>query len=131
MLAYSYPTPGHLVATLAAIDAPRSLSFVYMINEPEYKGPIGAIMVAGSLANESEGYSANMPFGPRDVSDSPAKSINLGSAGIMVGKPYPTMMQGFPVETRFIPYLALRNTTAKPLDLHLDSTTRAAWVLRQ
>ncbi len=34
MLLYSYPTPGHLVATLAAIDAPRSLSFVYMINEP-------------------------------------------------------------------------------------------------
>jgi len=34
MLLYSYPTPGHLVATLVAIDAPRSLSFVYMINEP-------------------------------------------------------------------------------------------------
>jgi len=33
-LVYKYPTPGHLVATLAAIDAPRSLSFVYMINEP-------------------------------------------------------------------------------------------------
>jgi len=204
-LVYQYPTPGHLVATLAAIDAPRSLSFVYMINEPmpmaedntlkvveglwwkhdsavhgiislsntteqqrtatlritrevgdsgerqvelaphttqvlaleqfsregsdddnrtggirvEYKGPNGAIMVAGSLANESEGYSANMPFGPHDVTDSPAKSISLGSAGIMLGKPDPMMMPGFPAETRFIPYLALRNTTAKPLDVTL------------
>jgi hypothetical protein len=26
ILAYSYPTPGHLVATLAAIDVPRSLA---------------------------------------------------------------------------------------------------------
>ena len=32
-LIYKYPSPGHLAATLAAIDTPRSLSFVYMINE--------------------------------------------------------------------------------------------------
>jgi hypothetical protein len=147
-LLYSYLSPGHVVASIAAIDVPRSLSFIYMINEPmpmpedntlkaleglwwkhdngvhgtislsnttdqqrtatlrgmreasglderqvdlaphttqvfaleqisreasdsdnraggvrvEYKGPHGAIMVTGSLANESEGYSANMPF---------------------------------------------------------------------
>ena len=204
MLLYSYPTPGHLVATLAAIDAPRSLSFVYMINEPmpmpedntlkvleglwwkhdsgvqgaislsnttdqqrtatlratqepgesderqvelaphstqvlrleqfsretsdndnraggirvEYKGPEGAVMVTGSLANESEGYSANMPFWPHDQTRSP-KKIDIGSAGIMVGKPDPMVMPGLPTDTKFIPYLALRNTTPAPLDVAL------------
>jgi hypothetical protein len=174
-LIYKYPTPGHLVATLAAIDAPRSLSYVYTVDEPmlmpedntlkvleglwwkhdrgvhgivslsnttdqqrtatlrvtreageleerqvdlgphttqvlaleqfsreasadetlaggvrvEYKGPFGAIMVSGSLANKAKGYSANMPFGSSDLTNSPASTISLGSAGVMVGKPDP------------------------------------------
>jgi hypothetical protein len=204
-LVYKYPTPGHVVATLAAIDVPRSLSFVYMIDEPmpmqddnmskfleglwwkhdhgvrgtvsisnttderrtatlrsiqeaeesderqidlaphttqvlaleqfsraasnednrvggvrlEYKGPFGAIMIAGSLMNEAEGYSANMPFGSSDLTNSPLTKISLGSAGIMAGKPDAVMMPGFPTGTRFTPYTVLRNTTAKPLDISL------------
>jgi hypothetical protein len=205
MLVYKYPTPGHVVATLAAIDVPRSLSFVYMINETmvmpddntlkvleglwwrqdrgvhgtlslsnttdqprtatlrvnrqpgdvdsrnvnlppfttqvialeqvsreasdeknaaggvrvEYNGPSGAIMVSGSLANESEGYSANMPFWAQGAQTSPVRKINFGSAGIMLGKPDPMMMPGFSTETRFTPYLALRNTTNAPMDVGL------------
>jgi hypothetical protein len=202
-LAYTYPTPGHVAASVAAIDTSRSLSFVYQVMEPmpmpedeglqtleglwwkhdrgvtgsvsltnvteqartatlrlvrqgedsdptqvqlpahttqvlnladlarraeddqgdaggvrvEYKGTQGAIMVTGSLANNSEGYSANMPFWSHNATDLNAKKINIGSAGIMVGKPDPMMMPGFPAETSFTPYLALRNTTAKPLDM--------------
>jgi len=84
----------------------------------EYKGPEGAVMVTGSLANESEGYSANMPFWPHDQTRSP-KKIDIGSAGIMVGKPDPMVMPGLPTDTKFIPYLTLRNTTPAPLDVAL------------
>ena len=83
----------------------------------EYHGPSGAVMVAGSLANESIGYSANMPFWSHDATTVPAKTFELGSAGIMVGKPDPMMMPGFPAQTTFTPYLSLRNTTAKPLNV--------------
>ncbi len=85
----------------------------------EYKGPEGAVMVTGSLANESEGYSANMPFWPHDQTRSPSKKIDIGSAGIMVGKPDPMVMPGLPTDTKFIPYLTLRNTTPAPLDVAL------------
>lgn len=203
MLTYTYPTPGHVVATLASIDTPRSLSYVYMINEPmpmpednmpkaleglwwkhdhnvhgiislanttdqqrtatvrivrtnqdsdarevqlgphatqvlsleqisreasgennraggvrvEYSGPSGAVMVSGSLANENIGYSANIPFWAHDPMNesTQAKNFELGSAGIMVGKPDSMMMPGFPAETTFTPYVAVRNTTAKAL----------------
>jgi hypothetical protein len=204
-LLYEYPTPGHLVAAVSAIDAPRSLSFEYMINETmvmpndngqkvfeglwwkhdrgvhgsislsnitdqprtatlrvtrkqgdfdlrevdlpplttqlldlnevsrdaadesnaaggvrvEFNGPTGAIMVTGSLVNESEGYSANMPFWDQRPTNSPVQKINSGSAGIMVGKPDPMMMPGFPAQTHFIPYLVLRNTTAAEMDVTL------------
>ena len=202
---YTCPSPGHVVAQVAAIDVPRSLSFVYPFDESvpmpgddtvkvlqglwwkrdagvtgsislsnstdvqrtvtlrdaspsegsnseeielaphttqvldvqqfsreasredsragglcvEYKGPQGAILVTGSLANESEGYSANMPFWSHNV-DLPTKKFTIGSAGIIVGKPDPTMMPGFAADTKFIPYLALRNATSKPLEVTLQ-----------
>jgi hypothetical protein len=204
-LLYRYPTPGHLVAAVSVIDAPRSLSFGYMINEAmimsadnsanvfeglwwrhdrgvhgsisltnttdrrraaivrvtrkrgdfdlrevdlpplttqlldlkevsreaadesnaaggvrvEFNGPTGAIMVTGSLVNESEGYSANMPFWDQRQTNSSVQKINSGSTGIMVGKPDPMMMPGFPAQTHFIPYLVLRNTTAAEMDVTL------------
>lgn len=83
----------------------------------EYNGPSGAIMVTGSLANEGVGYSANMPIWSHDATNVDAQKIKIGSAGIMVGKPDPMMMPGFPTGTRFIPYLSMRNTTAAPLDV--------------
>lgn len=41
--------------------------------------------------------------------------FTFASVGLMVGEPDP--MMGFPRGTRFVPYLALRNTTPKPLVL--------------
>ncbi len=86
----------------------------------EYEGSQGAILVTGALANESEGYSANMPFWPRDMSSSSPAQITYASAGLMLGKPDPMMMPSFPKETTFSAYLSLRNTTEKPLDVALQ-----------
>src|SRR5260370_11892219 len=205
-LIYSYPSPGHVTAQMAAIDASRSLSYTYPFVEPmdmpghdskqvleglwwkhdpgvtgfitlsnttgqqqtavltpvfpgnnansqqvtlapqstqmlkledianqtstpdnraggirvEYEGSQGAILVTGALANESEGYSANMPFWFRDTNHSPPTQITYATAGLMLGKPDPMMMPGFPKETAFSLYLSLRNTTEKPLDVALQ-----------
>ena len=203
---YSYPSPGHVTAQIAAIDASRSLSYSYPFIEPvnmpghdsrqvleglwwkhdqgvtgfvtlsnttdqqqtalltpvypgnnanprqvtlaphstqilkfeqiaseasgpdnraggirvEYEGSQGAILVTGALANESEGYSASMPFWFHDMSSSSPTQITYASAGLMLGKPDPMMMRGFPKETAFSVYLSLRNTTEKPLDVALQ-----------
>src|SRR5260370_32453945 len=205
-LLYSYPSPGHVTAQMAAIDASRSLSYTYPFIEPmdmpghnskqvleglwwkhdpgvtglvtlsnttgqqqsavltpvhpgnnanpqqvtlaphstqmlnledianqasspdnraggirvEYEGSQGAILVTGALANESEGYSANMPFWFRDMSSSSPTEITYASAGLMLGQPDPMMMPGFPKETAFSAYLSLRNTTEKPLEVALQ-----------
>jgi IPT/TIG domain len=205
-LIYSYPSPGHVTAQVAAIDASRSLSYTYpfaaSMNMPrhdskqileglwwkhdsgvtgfvtlsnttdqqqialltsvhpgnnlnsqqvtlaphstqmlkledittdasspdnraggirvEYEGSQGNILVTGALANESEGYSANMPFWPRDMSSSSPTPTTYASAGLMLGKPDPMMMPGFPKETTLSAYLSLRNTTEKPLDVALQ-----------
>lgn len=86
----------------------------------EYQGAPGAILVNGGLLNESEGYSANIPFWGHDLSSASVTTVTYGSAGLMLGKPDPTMMPGFPEDTTFSPYLALRNTTEKPLDVALQ-----------
>jgi len=86
----------------------------------EYEGSQGAILVTGALANENEGYSANMPFWFRDISSTSPTQITYASAGLMLGKPDPMMMPGFPKETAFSVYLSLRNTTEKPLDVALQ-----------
>lgn len=74
------------------------------------------VLVGGGLLNEGEGYSANIPFWPHDTTSSPI-AMTYASAGIMTGKPDP--MNGFPAETVFMPYLSLRNTSTKPLDVIL------------
>ena len=203
---YSYPSPGHVTAQMAAIDASRSLSYTYSFVEPmdmpdhdskqvleglwwkhdsvvtgfvtlsnttgqqqtailtpvhsgdnansqqvtlaphstqmlkledipgqtsgpdnraggirvEYQGSQGTVLVTGALANESEGYSANIPFWVHDMSSSSPTQITYASAGLMLGRPDPLMMPGFPKETTFSVYLSLRNTTEKPLDVALQ-----------
>jgi Bacterial Ig-like domain (group 2) len=205
-LIYSYPSPGHVTAQMAAIDASRSLSYTYPFVEPmnmpghdskqvfeglwwkhdsgvtgfvtlsnttdqqqaavltpvhpgnnsnpqqvtlaphstqmlkleeiatevsdpdnraggirvEYEGSQGTILVTGALVNESEGYSANMPFWFHDMSSSSPTQITYASAGLMLGKPDPMMMPGFPKDTAFSAYLSLRNTTDRPLDIALQ-----------
>lgn len=86
----------------------------------EYQGQGGAILVNGGLANESEGYSANIPFWFHDTSSTASTTTTFASSGLMLGKPDPMMMPGFPKDTSFTPYLALRNTTEKPLDVSLQ-----------
>ncbi len=86
----------------------------------QYTGQPGSVQVTGGLENDSEGYSANIPFWGHDMSSAPATSITYASAGLMIGKPDPMMMPGFPKDTTFTPYLVLRNTTEKPLDVGLQ-----------
>jgi hypothetical protein len=54
------------------------------------------------------------------MSSAPATSITYASAGLMVGKPDPMMTPGFPKDTAFTPYLVVRNTTEKPLDVSMQ-----------
>jgi hypothetical protein len=94
----------------------------------DYSGQPGSVIAEGGLLNAKEGYSANIPF----VRNTPSQPgiVTLGSAGIMVGKPDPMMR--FPAETRFTPYLVLRNTTTKAIDvdLQLNYTPKAAPISR-
>ena len=86
----------------------------------QYTGQPGSVLVTGGLENDAEGYSANIPFWGHDMSSVPTTSITYASAGLMIGKPDPMMMPGFPNDTTFSPYLVLRNTTEKPLDVSLQ-----------
>jgi len=79
----------------------------------QYNGIMGAIIATGGLVNESEGYSANMPFWMHDTGSSDPTSVKYASAGVMVGQPDP--MMGFPPATRFSPYAMLRNCTSSTL----------------
>ncbi len=179
-LLYSYSSPGHVTAQLAAVDASRSLSFVFPFAEPvgepmrqtleglwwerdpgvsgfvafsnvtgadtevsvqlvspgndaqaertialpahstrmlhledfadnpsplakraggirvQYTGQPGSVQVVGGLENDAEGYSANIPFWGHDMSSASPGPITYASAGLLVGKPDPMMMPGFP-----------------------------------
>ena len=86
----------------------------------QYTGAMGSVQVVGGLENDTIGYSANIPFWLHDTSNSPPAPISYAFAGLMLGKPDPMMMPGFPKTTTFSPYLALRNTTEKPLDVSLQ-----------
>src|SRR5207249_6250374 len=86
----------------------------------QYIGQPGSVLVTGGLENGAEGYSANIPFWAHDMSSAPVTGITYATVGLMVGKPDPMMMPGFPKETTFSPYLVLRNTTEKPLDVSLQ-----------
>src|SRR5216684_3260778 len=147
-LIYSYPSPGHqqtavLTPVLPGNNAdsqqvtlaPQSTQMLKLEDianqastpdnraggiRVEYQGSQGVILVTGALANESEGYSANMPFWFQDMNSSSPTQVTYASAGLMLGKPDPMMMPGFPKETAFSVYLSLRNTTEKPLDVALQ-----------
>ncbi len=82
----------------------------------EYQGPPGTLVITGGLLNETNGYSANIPFWLHDTESSAPFKITYGMAGLMVGKPDPMMMPGFPASTEFSLYLAVRNTTERPLN---------------
>jgi hypothetical protein len=82
----------------------------------QYEGEMGGIAVTGGLENGGEGYSANIPFFFRDVNSASATQVNFASAGVLMGKPDPTMMPGFPADTTLTPYLVLRNTSEKRIE---------------
>ncbi len=86
----------------------------------EYEGSQGTILVTGGLENDSEGYSANIPFWGHDMSSTSPTSITYAIVGLMLGKPDPMMMPGFPKETTFSAYMSLLNTTERPLDIALQ-----------
>ncbi len=77
-----------------------------------YFGNEGVIALAGGLENPREGYSAQIPF--LTISPDPQPStIAVSSVGLMYGTPDPMMK--FPSRTQFGVYLALRNTSVRPI----------------
>ncbi len=84
-----------------------------------FSGRIGDVNVSGGLENAIEGYSAAMPFWlVISVADAAARKLNrINHPGLMVGSPDPDM--NFPADTRFLPYLALRNTRTQKTSVHL------------
>jgi hypothetical protein len=81
-----------------------------------FDGRIGEINVVGGLENAT-GYSAMIPFRATGMSMGSASVVKLTHVGLMVGAP--DAMMGFPEDTHFTPYLALRNTTPMQLSLSL------------
>ena len=81
----------------------------------EYRGSPGDLLVSGGLENESEGYSAVMPFLLHEEEPVKVEKRTYGSTGLMVGKPDP--MAGFPKITEFSPYTVLRNTTQRQMEV--------------
>lgn len=79
----------------------------------QYDGTTHDLVVVGGLENGNEGYSANIPFGILADKPNPANPVSISAAGIMVGAPDPMMM--FPAGTLFTPYIAMRNTSNRPL----------------
>jgi Bacterial Ig-like domain (group 2) len=78
-----------------------------------FTGKSSDVMISGGLENQSEGYSALIPFVTRDAATSAPGLITLASTGIMVGQPDPTMK--FPRGTAFFPYAYLRNASSSAL----------------
>ena len=74
-----------------------------------YKGFEHDVVLAGGLENDSEGYSAQIPFVLVDNTTA-ATDIGVGSTGLMNGAPDPMMM--FPDGTIFHMYFALRNISS-------------------
>lgn len=87
----------------------------------EYDGMMGDVSISGGLMNQSEGYSARMPLWERDMTSTAPAKTSYASAGVMIGQPDPMMMPGFPPQTRFAPYLVLRNTTAQAMNVDLGA----------
>jgi Bacterial Ig-like domain (group 2) len=78
-----------------------------------FTGKDSDVMITGGLVNQTEGYSALIPFYPHDAGASTRGPMTLASTGIMVGQPDPRM--GFPDGTAFFPYAYLRNASSSPM----------------
>lgn len=77
-----------------------------------YNGAEKDIALAGGLKNPHEGYSAQIPFLTISPETQPS-TVAVSSVGLMLGAPDPMMK--FPSGTQFGVYLALRNTSARPI----------------
>ena len=77
-----------------------------------YNGAEKDIALAGGLENAHEGYSAKIPFLTTSTGMQPS-TVAVSSVGLMFGTPDPMMK--FPSGTQFGIYLALRNTSARPI----------------
>jgi hypothetical protein len=80
-----------------------------------YNGGTHDLVVVGGLENGNEGYSANIPFGILADKPNTSNAVSISAAGIMVGAPDPMMM--FPAGTVFTPFVAMRNTSNRPLQV--------------
>ncbi len=89
----------------------------------QFNSLLGEVNVVGGLENRQEGYSAVIPFwqAPMAGMQAPKSGSTIGHPGIMVGAADP--MMGFPVGTRFTPYVALRNLTNQHQQVNLTLYT--------
>jgi hypothetical protein len=72
------------------------------------------IVLVGGLENPQEGYSAQIPFLTITPETKPS-AVAVSSVGLMLGTPDPMMK--FPSGTQFGIYLALRNTSERPISV--------------
>ena len=78
-----------------------------------FTGKDSDVMITGGLVNQTEGYSALIPFYLHDPAVARGGPMTLASTGIMVGQADPRM--GFPDGTAFFPYAYLRNASSSPM----------------
>lgn len=111
--------------------------------EISYSGAHNALSLTGGLEDSNKGYSHMLHFvessqmapdpnvvlpssqsssgGSTSQAAVPPQNTNFDSPGIMVGIQDADMQ--FPVGTKFVPYVVLRNTTGNPMQVQLTANT--------
>jgi len=111
--------PGHSTQLLSLDDIaatlPRNQSLMGGLHVV-FTGKSSDVMISGGLENQSEGYSALIPFVMHDAATDAPSSMTLASTGMMVGLPDPTMK--FPKGTAFFPYTYLRNASSSSMQVN-------------
>ena len=78
-------------------------------------GPDQDVAIAAGLENPAEGYSERVPFVPASQGNF-SENVEVSSVGLMLGTPPPAM--SFPKGTQFGIFLALRNTSRRPVSIN-------------
>lgn len=82
----------------------------------KFEGTPSDIFAATGLVNPNEGYSATSEFHlHHEMGSASTSHFSIGSVGLMVGVQDP--MMGFPKNTQFTVYAALRNTSDRHLEV--------------
>jgi hypothetical protein len=76
-----------------------------------HSGMPGSLAVTGVVTNKARGFSSTLRF----IDATMQRSANLHGAHLLVGEP--AAQSGLPINSKFIPRLIVRNTTALPVEV--------------